>query len=81
MLLYFLTLLELLKISNNQLSRDYLETVHSCGSQLGKASRIVGETFSQVDHILCNNFNQDFITRTFILDINVIFLNFLQYPM
>ncbi len=73
MLIYFPTLLELLKISNNQLSRDYLETVHSCGSQLGKATRIVGETFSQVDHILCNNFNQDYITRTFILDINVIF--------
>jgi hypothetical protein len=43
--------IDLLKISNNQLSRDYLETVHSCGSHSGKATRIVGETFSLVDNV------------------------------
>jgi hypothetical protein len=60
-----------------------LETVHSNGflQLIRKATRIVGNSYSLIDHVLCNNFNPEFITGTILLDISDHFMNFLSIPL
>jgi hypothetical protein len=74
--------INLLKVANNQSSTAYMETVHNNGylQIISKATRIVGDTFSLIDHVLCKNFNQNFLTRTFVVDLSDHFMNCLCIP-
>jgi hypothetical protein len=74
--------INLLKLPNNQSAFDYLETVHNNGflQLVSKASRIVNDSFSLIDHVLCKNFNPLFKTGTMISDISDHFINFICVP-
>ncbi len=74
--------INLLKLNNNTLISDYLDTVHSNGflQTLTKATRISGDSYSLIDHILCSNYLNTFITGTVVLDISDHFMNFICTP-
>jgi hypothetical protein len=74
--------INLLKLTNNQMAADYLETVHNNGflQLISKATRIAGDSFSLIDHILCNNFNPLHKTGTLLSDISDHFINFICIP-
>jgi hypothetical protein len=74
--------INLLKLPNNQTSQDYLETIHSNGflQVISKATRIAGDSFSLIDHILCNNYSTLTKTGTLITDISDHFMNFICQP-
>jgi hypothetical protein len=64
------------------LATEYLETVHSNGflQLISKATRIVENSYSLIDHIICNNFKPELKTGTILLDISDHFMNFLSMP-
>jgi hypothetical protein len=66
-----------LKLPNNQTSLDYLETIHSNGylQIISKATRIAGDSFSLIDHILCKNYDPTITTGTLVTDISDHFMN------
>jgi hypothetical protein len=69
--------INLLKLANNQTSLDYLETIHSNGylQIISKATRIVGDSFSLIDHNLCKNYDPTLFTGTLATDISDHFMN------
>jgi hypothetical protein len=69
--------INLLKLPNNQTALDYLETIHSNGylQIISKATRIAGDSFSLIDHILCKNYDPTIITGTLVTDISNHFMN------
>jgi hypothetical protein len=77
------TNINLLKLTNNNLATEYLEMVHSNGflQLISKATRIMENSYSPIDHILCNNFKSEFVTGTILLDISDHFMNFLPIPL
>jgi hypothetical protein len=77
------TNINLLKLPNNNIAAEYLETVHSNGflQLISKATRIVENSYSLIDHILCNNFKPELVTGTILLDISDHFMNFISMPM
>ncbi len=74
--------INLLKLSNSKPAFDYLETVHSNGflQLISKASRISGESFSLIDHLLCKNYDNSYKTATLVVDISDHFMNCLAIP-
>jgi hypothetical protein len=76
------TNINLLKLPNNALANSYLDLVHSNGflQLISKATRIEGDSYSLIDHILCKNFKPEFETGTVILDISDHFMNFITIP-
>jgi hypothetical protein len=74
--------INLLKLTSSKTAFDYLETVHSNGflQLISKATRIAGDSYSLIDHILCKNFNQSYATGTLIADISDHFINCLSIP-
>jgi hypothetical protein len=74
--------INLLKLPNNQTSLDYLDTIHSNGflQIISKATRITGESFSLIDHILCKNNDSTTLTGTLVTDISDHFMNFVCLP-
>jgi hypothetical protein len=74
--------INLLKITNNQSIRDYLETVHSNVflQIISKATRISGHSYSLKDHILWNHFSPTFKTGTLVVDISDHLMNFISVP-
>ncbi len=77
------TNINLLKLTNNIPATEYLETVHSNGflQLICKATRIAGNSYSLIDHVLCNRFKSDYVTGTILLDISDHFMNFLSIPL
>jgi hypothetical protein len=80
---FYDTNINLLKLTNNNFAVEYLETVHSSGflQLISKATRIMGNSYSLIDHILCNNFISDYVSGTILLDISDHFMNFLSIPL
>jgi hypothetical protein len=74
--------INLLKITNSNPVSDYISTIHSNVflQLISKATRIAGESYSLIDHILCKSFNPNFITGSLLLDISDHFLTFLSVP-
>jgi uncharacterized protein YcgL (UPF0745 family) len=74
--------INLLKLTSSKPALDYLETIHSNGflQLISKATRIAGDTFSLIDHILCNNLDITHKTGTLIADISDHFVNCLMIP-
>jgi hypothetical protein len=72
--------INLLKVNNNVNSQLYLETVYSNGfsQQIGKATRINGDSFSLIDHILTKS--NDNISRSGVIlsDISDHFITFIS---
>jgi exonuclease III len=75
--------INLLKLANSNPANDYISILHSNGflQLISKATRIHGETYSLIDHILCKSYNPDFRTGTLLLDISDHFLTFLSVPL
>ncbi len=64
--------INLLKVANSKHASDYIGTIHSNGflQLISKATRISGDSYSLIDHILCKNFDQSYKTSTLIADIS-----------
>jgi hypothetical protein len=77
------TNINLLKLPNNNPAKEYLEIVHSSGflQLVCKATRILDNSYSLIDHILCNNFNSDLLMGTILTDLSDHFMNFLTIPL
>ena len=74
--------INLLKINHSQSTALYLETIFANGflQKIGKATRIQGNTFSLIDHILTKTeINVEF-SGTIISDISDHFINFVAVP-
>jgi hypothetical protein len=74
--------INLLKIVNSNPIFDYVTTLHNNGylQLISKATRISGDSYSLIDHILCKSFNPNFTSGTLLLDISDHFLTFLSIP-
>jgi hypothetical protein len=68
----------LLKINHNTYSQLYLETIYSNGflQIIGKATRIDGNTYSLIDHILVKTNDQISKSGTLLTDFSDHFTNF-----
>jgi hypothetical protein len=77
------TNINLLKLPNSNLAKEYLDVVHSNGflQLISKATRIHNNAYSLIDHILCKNFQPELKTGTILLDISDHFMNFLSLPL
>ncbi len=74
--------INLLKVANSKHASDYIGTIHSNGflQLISKATRISGDSYSLIDHILCKNFYQSYKTSTLIADISDHFINCISLP-
>jgi hypothetical protein len=70
----------LLKIANNATAREYLDTIHNNGflQPISKATRIAGNSYSLIDHIICNHYNHVNKTGTILADISDHLINFIS---
>ena len=74
--------INLLKINHSQSTALYLETIFANGflQKIGKATRIQGNTFSLIDHILTKTEINVELSGTIISDISDHFINFVAVP-
>ena len=72
----------LLNINSNNTTALYLETIYSNGfsQKIGKATRISGQSFSLIDHILCKTAVNNLSSGTILTDFSDHFTNFLVLP-
>ena len=70
--------INLLKLNHCKLAQKYLETVHNNGFRqlIQKATRIQGNSYSLIDHILIKNTNLETTTGTIPTDISDHFFTF-----
>ena len=73
----------LLKINNCQNAARYLETIYSNGynQKIGKATRIIGDSFSLIDHILYKSDLVNIKSGTILTDFSDHFTNFICIPL
>ena len=74
--------INLLNINNNNTTALYLETIYSNGfnQKIGKATRIQGNAYSLIDHILCKTAITNLSSGTILTDISDHFTNVLVIP-
>ena len=74
--------IDLLKLNENNSTSNYLNSILSSGFNqvIGKATRIQGNSFSLIDHILVNTLSTDSISGTLISDISDHFITFFCQP-
>jgi hypothetical protein len=74
--------IDLLKLNVNNLSNDYMDVNLSNGfvQLICRATRIQGQHFSLIDHILANSNHTSYTTGTLISDLSDHFINFIQIP-
>ena len=74
--------INLLKLNYSQSVALYLETIYSNGflQKVGKATRIAGQSYSLIDHILTKSQNQGDSSGTILSDISDHFINFIAIP-
>ena len=74
--------INLLKINHSQSAALYLETIFTNGflQKIGKATRVQGNTFSLIDHILTKTEANVELSGTIISDISDHFINFIAVP-
>lgn len=75
--------INLLNLNHNINTQLYLETIFSNGfnQKVGKATRIMGNSYSLIDHILTKNNNvENVLSGTILTDISDHFMNFVEIP-
>jgi hypothetical protein len=74
--------INLLKLNNSNPTSDNITTLHNNGylQLISKATRIIDDSYSLIDHILCKSFKQTYKSGTLLLDISDHFLTFLSLP-
>ena len=74
--------INLLKLNHNQNVALYLETIFSNGycQNVGKATRIAGNSYSLIDHILTKTANISGTSGTIVSDLSDHFANFIVIP-
>ncbi len=74
--------INLLSINNNNTVAQYFETIYSNGftQKVGKATRIAGNSYSLIDHILCKSNNNNITSGTILTDFSDHFTNMLVIP-
>ncbi len=72
--------INLLKLANNIHAQQYLETLHSNGflQLVTKATRIIGPTYSLIDHVCCKNENSKLSAGVIPHDLSDHFFTFLS---
>ena len=74
--------INLLKINNCTTAARYLETIYSNGfnQKIGKATRIIGDSFSLIDHVLYKTESTNISSGTILSDFSDHFTNFIAIP-